>query len=303
MADATQLASGLATLSGILQRDKRRGTSTLACEAATLERLRQLPAALRGMNRRDATPPPAAEKDAAEAVPAPPMVPAPAPALAVTPVLDEAARRQGLNAIFHQVKAARLPETLGTVFSTLVFASGNPMADILFVGEAPGAEEEKVKKPFVGPAGQMLEKILKAMGLGRDEVYISNLVKYRPKMDDGRMQGSRIRPPTIDEMAASLPFIRAEIELLRPKVIVALGRTAAEGLLERSEPIAAFRSQAHTFAGIPVVVTYHPSYLLRQDKGSEGDDMRAKRLVWEDMLRAMEFAGLPISEKQRGFFR
>ncbi len=219
------------------------------------------------------------------------------------PLLDEAARRQGLNAIFRQIREAAVPSSLGTVFETLVFASGNPMADIVFVGEAPGAAEEKVKKPFVGPAGQKLEQILKAMGLGRDEVYISNIVKFRPKIDDGRMQGSRNRPPTIDEMAACLPFIRAEIELVRPKVIVALGRTAAEGLLEHSESIGAARTKVQDFGGIPVIVTYHPSFLLRQGKEDEAAEKKAKRLVWEDMLRVMEIAGLPISDKQRGFFR
>lgn len=294
MAHATQLASGLAALSEILLRDKKRGVDTLAVESESLERLRHLPGQLRELNRRESSPPPVAEKALAGAVSA--------PAPAGPPILDEAARRQGLNAIFKEVKNAPGPRELGTLFDTLVFASGNPMAEIAFVGEAPGAEEEKLKKPFVGPAGQKLEQIIKAMGLTRDAVYISNIVKFRPKIDDGRMQGSRNRPPTIDEMAACLPFIRAEIELIRPRVIVALGRTAAEGLLERSEPIAAFRRQVHGFAEIPVVVTYHPSYLLRQDKGPDGDDKKAKRLVWEDMLRAMELAGLPISEKQRGFF-
>ncbi len=216
---------------------------------------------------------------------------------------DEAARRQALNAIFRQVKSAPEPRALGTLLDTLVFAVGNPMAEIVFVGEAPGAEEEEQKKPFVGPSGQKLDQILKAMGLSRGEVYISNIVKFRPKMGDGRFQGSRNRPPSQEEMASCLPFIRAEIELLRPKVVVALGRTAAEGLLERGGSLASFRNNNHSFAGIPVVVTYHPSYLLRQEAASAEEGKVAKRQVWMDMLRVMELAGLPISAKQRGYFQ
>lgn len=176
------------------------------------------------------------------------------------------------------------------------------MAEIVFVGEAPGAEEEKQKKPFVGPAGQKLDQILKAMGLAREEVYISNIVKFRPKMGDGRFQGSRNRPPTQEEMASCLPFVRAEIEVLRPRVIVALGRTAAEGLLERGGSLASFRNLDHEFSGIPVVVTDHPSYLLRQEAASPQEGKLAKRQVWEDMLRVMAIAGLSISEKQRKYF-
>lgn len=296
MAHATQLASGLAALSEILRRDKKRGAETIAVEAGSLERLQQLPALLRAPKP---VPENAAPAPITETSPMPAAAPAPAPTPAAP---DEAARRQGLNAIFKQLKSAPEPRALGSLFDTLVFATGNPLAEIAFVGEAPGAEEEKLKKPFVGPAGQKLEQILKAMGLSREEVYISNIVKFRPKIDDGRLQGSRNRPPTIDEMATCLPFIRSEIELIRPKVIVALGRTAAEGLLERSEPISAFRRQVHAFAGIPVVVTFHPSFLLRQEAASREEGLKAKRQAWEDMLRVMEIAGLPISEKQRGYF-
>ena len=212
-------------------------------------------------------------------------------------------RRAQLNAIFKSVKQAPAPRELGTLFDTVVFASGNPSAEIVFVGEAPGAEEEKQKKPFVGPAGQKLEQILKAMGLSREEVYISNIVKFRPKKGDGRFQGSSNRTPTQEEMASCLPFIRAEIEVLRPRVIVALGRTAAEGLLEKGGALAAFRNDTHHFADIPVIVTYHPSYLLRQEAASAEEGKVAKRQVWEDMLRVMEIVGLPISEKQRRYFQ
>jgi DNA polymerase len=239
--------------------------------------------------------------------PLPAEIPAVSPASApasVEAVVErtEEWRRAQLNAIFKSVKQAPAPRELGTLFDTVVFASGNPSAEIVFVGEAPGAEEEKQKKPFVGPAGQKLEQILKAMGLSREEVYISNIVKFRPKKGDGRFQGSSNRTPTQEEMASCLPFIRAEIEVLRPRVIVALGRTAAEGLLEKGGALAAFRNDTHHFADIPVIVTYHPSYLLRQEAASAEEGKVAKRQVWEDMLRVMEIVGLPISEKQRRYF-
>jgi uracil-DNA glycosylase family 4 len=311
------MAPALGALARFLEREQGRGRDTVAVAPESIALLRGLPARIR---EAATAPREVREERATIDVPAPliasgavlaesalvsaatvlPSVkPSSAPA-AGTP--DEAARRQALNALFKQVKNAPEPRALGTLFDTVIFAVGNPMADIVFVGEAPGAEEEKQKKPFVGPAGQKLDQILKAMGLGRESVYISNLVKFRPKMGDGRFQGSRNRPPSQEEMASCLPFIRAEIDLLRPKVIVALGRTAAEGLLERGGAIAAFRNAVHDFSGIPVVVTYHPSYLLRQEAASEEEGRRAKRQVWEDMLRVMELAGLPVSERQRKYF-
>ena len=210
----------------------------------------------------------------------------------------EAWRREQLNRIFFALKGAAGPRELGTLFDTLVFAKGNPSADLVFVGEAPGAEEEKQKTPFVGPAGKKLEQILGAMGLSREQVYISNLVKFRPKKGDGRFQHTSNRPPTHEEMAACLPYLRAEMAVVRPRVIVALGQIAAEGLLEKGLSVAAFRRESHAFEGIPVVVTYHPSYLLRQDPNTE-EGKRAKRQVWQDMLRAMEVADLPVSDRQR----
>ncbi len=215
---------------------------------------------------------------------------------------EEWAREQ-LNKIFLEVKNCEACRALGTLRETIVFATGNPLADVMFIGEAPGAEEEKQKKPFVGPAGQKLTQIIGAMGLSRDDVYISNIVKFRPKKGDGRFQGSSNRKPDQAEMESCIRFIRAEIEVVQPKVIVALGGTAAEGLLERGGTISALREQLHEFAGVPVVVTYHPSFLLRQESEPDQEKAKAmKRRVWEDMLRAMDLLGMPVSEKQRGFF-
>jgi DNA polymerase len=180
---------------------------------------------------------------------------------------------------------------------TMVFAVGDPHAKLMFVGEAPGAEEEKLREPFVGPAGQKLTAIIKAMGLDRSQVYISNICKFRPAMDH---QGSGNRKPTAEEMKACLPFVLTEIDLIQPQVIVALGATAAEGL-GMPGSVGGLRGCFHSTSGIPTMVTYHPSYLLREEK--MGDGIRAKRQVWEDMLKVMEKLGLPISEKQRSYFQ
>ncbi len=211
-------------------------------------------------------------------------------------------KRDQLNAIFRLAKKAEAPRKLGSLREQIVFASGNPNAELLFVGEGPGAVEEAEKKPFVGPAGQKLEAILKAMGLSRDAVYLSNVVKFRPLMGDPRFQGTRNRKPTPEEMESCLPFVLTEISVVKPKVIIALGATAAEGLLQEGGSIGKLRSQTHELQGIPLVVTYHPSYLLRQES-SEDQGHASKRAVWEDMLLAMEIAGLPISAKQRSFFQ
>lgn len=184
--------------------------------------------------------------------------------------------------------------SLGTLRETMVFAVGNPEADLMLVGEAPGYEEERRREPFVGKAGQKLDQILKAMGFARGDIYISNICKFRPALKN---QTTNNRKPTREEMNACLPFVRAEIEIVKPKCIVALGATAAEGLLERPDPVGRLRGQWHEFAGIPVRVTYHPSYLLHNEAA-----LGEKRKVWDDMLSVMEFLGLPISEKQRGFF-
>jgi len=182
---------------------------------------------------------------------------------------------------------------LGTLRPTLVFSTGNPQAPLMLVGEAPGSEEELRREPFVGPAGNMLDKILKAMGLDRKSVYISNICKFRPLIQG---QSTNNRKPTAEEMRACLPFILTEIEIVRPGIIVALGASAAEGLLGFTDPVGRLRARLHRFGDIPAVVTYHPSYLLRNQALSE------KRKVWEDMLLVMETLDMPVSDKQRSFF-
>jgi uracil-DNA glycosylase len=191
------------------------------------------------------------------------------------------------------------PRALGTLRDTMVFAVGSPRASLMFIGEAPGAEEERQREPFVGPAGQLLSKIItNGMGLRREDVYISNICKFRPAVEG--VQGSRNRQPTAEEMAVCLPYLLTEIALIRPQVIVALGATAAQGLgIEGG--VGRLRARFHDFQHIPVMVTYHPSWLLRQEQDNKG--MESKRLVWEDMLLVMEKLGMSVSEKQRAFFR
>lgn len=186
---------------------------------------------------------------------------------------------------------------LGTLRQTMVFSVGDPNAKLMLIGEAPGVEEERQREPFVGPAGQKLTGILKAMGLERSQVYISNICKFRPAMDN---QGNGNRAPSDQEMTACLPFVLTEIDVIRPQIIVALGATASKGLGIEG-PVGRLRGKFHDFRGTPIMVTYHPSYILREEKLNGG--MQAKRQVWEDMLQVMERLSMPISEKQRGFFK
>ena len=185
----------------------------------------------------------------------------------------------------------------------MVFATGNPDAQIMFVGEAPGADEEKQGEPFVGVAGQLLTRVIKAMGLERSDVYITNICKFRPITDDGRPQGSRNRQPTGVEMNSCIEYVLEEIAIIQPKVIVALGKTAAEGLLQRDVAITRLRGLWLEYQGIPLMPTFHPSYLKRKEDDGDEAANAEKRKHWEDMLQVMERLALPISEKQRGFFR
>lgn len=183
---------------------------------------------------------------------------------------------------------------LGTLRDTMVFATGNPHANLMLVGEAPGYDEERLKEPFVGRAGQKLNQILTAAKLPREQVYISNICKFRPAM--GANQGISNRPPSDEEIAACLPIILAEIRAIRPTCIICLGGTAAKGLLGTGVGVASLRGKWFDCQGIPVRVTYHPSYLLRNESTA------AKRAVWEDFLAVMEKLNLNITPRQRSYF-
>ena len=176
---------------------------------------------------------------------------------------------------------------------TVVFGEGDIRAPLMFVGEAPGADEDRQGEPFVGAAGQLLTRIIKTMGFSRESVYIANVLKCRP---DTPGQTSGNRKPTADEMKTCLPYLLAQIDLIRPKVLVALGATAMEGLVGLTESIGKVRGRFQTCRDIPLMPTFHPSYLLRNQALGE------KRKVWEDMLQVLEKLDRPVTEKQRGYF-
>jgi uracil-DNA glycosylase len=181
----------------------------------------------------------------------------------------------------------------------IVVGVGDLASDVFFCGEAPGAEEEVEGEPFVGPAGLLLDKMIAATGLTRESIFIGNLMNWRPQIPtpDGQEQLGN-RPPTAEEMAYCLPYLKAQLEIVKPKVIVALGASAAKGLLgaDRFKALGEIRGQWQEFSGTPVMVTYHPSYILRNQSH------RSKRAIWEDLLLVMEKLELPISDKQRGYF-
>jgi uracil-DNA glycosylase family 4 len=158
---------------------------------------------------------------------------------------------------------------------TIVFGVGNPDARLMFVGEAPGEDEDLKGEPFVGKAGQLLTKMIEAMGLRREDVYICNTVKCRPPNN---------RNPEPDELAACEPFLKAQLAAVKPEVIVTLGKFAAQALLRDQTPITRLRGQWREYEGVPVMPTFHPAYLLRSPQ--------EKAKVWEDLQRVMGKLGL-----------
>jgi len=176
---------------------------------------------------------------------------------------------------------------LGKTRKNLVFGSGNPHARLVFVGEGPGADEDLRGEPFVGEAGQILNRIITAMGLKREDVYICNVVKCRPPGN---------RDPETDEIAACSPFLLRQLQSIGPEVIVALGKFASQTLLETKEPISRLRGKFRDFHGIPLMPTFHPSFLLR--KQGEGN-MDSFWQVWDDMTQVLRLLKLPVPEKGR----
>lgn len=195
---------------------------------------------------------------------------------------DEAGRRQRLQVLAETVSgctrcglAARRTQT--------VFARGSGVSGLCFIGEGPGADEDAQGLPFVGAAGQLLDRMIAAMGLARDEVYVCNIVKCRPPDN---------RKPELEEMAACSPYLVEQLELVQPQVLVALGATAVQGLLGTSEGITRLRGKWKLYRGrIAVMPTFHPAYLLRNPA--------AKREVWEDLQAVLRQIGRPLPEKPR----
>ncbi len=212
---------------------------------------------------------------------------------AATAPLNSEAKAAAFAALRERTLACVKCPHLVSSRKNVVFGVGNIDAQLMFVGEAPGADEDEQGEPFVGKAGQLLTKIIQATGLPRGDVYIANILKCRP---DTPGQSAGNRKPTPAEMQTCIPYLHEQIDLIRPKVIIALGATAVEGLLGKTVGITKLRGHWQTYRGTPLMPTYHPAYLLRNQAVSE------KRKVWEDMLAAMEKLEMPVSEKQRNYF-
>jgi len=200
--------------------------------------------------------------------------PAPAPR---EPPKDLEARERRLAVLAGEVEACKKCGLHATRTQT-VFARGTGSSGLCFVGEGPGADEDAQGFPFVGKAGQLLDRMIAAMGFGRDEVYVANILKCRPPNN---------RKPELDEMAACVPYLAEQLELIEPQVIVALGATAVQGLLGTTEGITRLRGRWRLYKGrIAVMPTFHPAFLLRNPA--------AKRDVWEDLQAVLRQMGRPV---------
>ena len=181
-----------------------------------------------------------------------------------------------------RAKACVLCKELVRCRHNVVFGVGNPRAEMMFIGEAPGADEDAQGEPFVGRAGQLLTKIIQAMGYQREDVYIANVLKCRPPEN---------RTPLPEEVANCLPYLLAQIELIKPKVIVALGATAMRALLDVQLGITKMRGNWYNFRGIPIMPTFHPAYLLRNPA--------AKKEVWQDMQTVLAKLGREVPRRAK----
>jgi len=202
------------------------------------------------------------------------QVPIPAPQ---SGVVDHAAELAAIREDLGDCQRCPL-HTMGR--KQIVFGTGNPYAELMFVGEAPGADEDRQGEPFVGRAGQLLNNMIAAMGLERADVYIANIIKCRPPGN---------RTPLPDECATCSPFLIRQIETIQPKVLVALGAVAARTLLGVNEPMGALRGRWYEMRGVPLAVTFHPAYLLRNPA--------AKKDAWQDLQMVMKRLGLKLPKK------
>ena len=278
--------------------------SSLKAELAALESLRQIRSETATLEA------PIASKVSVGSA-APPVVFAPQPAQPTQPTrssanavpgvqfpplpceVDDGGLQERLVALKVAVSGCVQCPNLVSTRAQVVFGEGNPRADLMFVGEAPGPEEESEGRCFAGADGLLFDKILGAMGLSRDKVFLTTVVKCRPDSPAGSV---RARIPTPEELGRCLPYLAAQVALVKPKVIVALGAGAMRGLFGSTQTAAALRSRWHDLQGIPVMPTFHLNYLISNSGIGE------KRKVWEDLLQVMERLGQEISEKQRNFF-
>ena len=242
---------------------------------------------------REASAPPARRRPVPPPAPVPqaPKAPAPAPRVASANILpmadrpaanpDCAARDEQLKAIAEKVAQCALCDELAASRTQTVFGSGNPCAELTFVGEGPGAEEDLRGEPFVGRSGKLLtDMIEKGMGIPRSSVYICNIVRCRPPAN---------RNPTESEARACRPFLEATLDVVQPRFICCLGSIAANNLLGVSMPIGRLRGEVHEYRGAQVVCTYHPAYLLRNPA--------AKKDAWQDLQLLMRIMGLELPKR------
>ncbi|MBI4023684.1 MAG: uracil-DNA glycosylase [Verrucomicrobia bacterium] len=202
-------------------------------------------------------------------------------------------KREAFEALKTRALACQKCPHLVRFRKQVVFGVGDPNAELMFVGEAPGADEDMQGEPFVGKAGQLLTKMIETMELARSDVYIANVLKCRP--DVTTATGNR--KPTPEEMATCIPYLKEQIHIIQPRVLVALGDTAVKGLQPSlKDGISLLRGHWLEFEGIPLMPTFHPAYLLRNQS------LAIKRLCWEDLLAVLERLRKPISEKQRNYF-
>jgi len=272
---------------------KAHGTKFVPVQTATLQALgkpapRSAPAVSSSASHPASKPASLRLARASSPVPAPTQPPPPAGV-----PLSREAKEQAMADLRARALACVKCPNLVAARRHVVFGVGDIHSPLMFVGEAPGADEDEQGEPFVGKAGQLLTRIIQTMGLSRETVYIANILKCRP---DTPGQSAGNRKPTPAEMQTCSPYLLAQIDLIRPRVIVALGATAVEGLLADKTGIMKLRGHWREFRGVPVMPTFHPAYLLRNQSLAE------KRKVWEDMLAVMERLALPISAKQRGYF-
>jgi DNA polymerase len=237
-------------------------------------------------------PEPASPPQFPPASPPPPAPPVRPPSFGAGSLFDEPgfdtdpvpplARAAMLHVLAEEVAACQKCPNLAANRTQTVFADGSPTADLIFIGEAPGADEDRTGVPFVGRAGQLLtDMITKGMGMKRESVYIANIIKCRPPEN---------RDPTGEEAANCLPYLEKQIETIRPRFICLLGRIAAQHILGTTLSMGRLRQKWHRYRGIPTLVTYHPAYLLRNPA--------AKKDSWEDLQLLMNAMGLPIPSRR-----
>ena len=230
-----------------------------------------------------------------------PVLPAKGPAaVATTPTLFAAAepaavgeptleqRRQALELLAEQVSTCSRCSELYSTRTQTVFGQGNPGAELCFIGEAPGADEDAQGLPFVGAAGQLLNKIIAACGMKREEVYICNILKCRPPGN---------RTPRPDEAGNCREYLERQLELVAPKFICTLGGCAAQNLLQTTQSLGKLRGRFHDYKGIQVLCTYHPAYLLPHRCADKKQELERKKAVWEDMKLLLARMGRPVPQR------